>query len=102
MTTESTDPRSAPEGVPQEVMEACFERIGKLEDMLLAKDKDMPTHLQAIHASLIRYPEVVALLRDDEIHQIVKAAEEYVGQKIVAETAKGGGRKVGKVNLDMF
>ena len=43
----------------------CME-IAELEQMLLQQDPGMPTYLQRIHMNLLRHPELVHILKDEQ------------------------------------
>lgn len=98
MTSVSTN-----SNIPPEVLSSVQEKIQLLEAALIAKDPELRTHLQAIHKTLLTYPETVALLRDEEIGTTIRAMEAYTNTKIVEDKVKGtGGSRKQKVNLDMF
>lgn len=78
--------------IPPHVMESLQMHLAKMQTALLAKDPEMPKHLQESHRLLITYPESTQLLDDAEIHDLIKAAEEHTKVRIVEETAKSKGR----------
>lgn len=69
-------------------------RLASLEEALLAKDPMMPTHLAAIHRSLVTHEELVHLLTDDQIGAIVNAQQSHTNTFLAAEvTTKTGSNK---------
>ena len=48
----------------------------------------LPTHLGAIHQSLIQYDELVHLLSDEEIKALVAGQKKHVGVELTKEIVK--------------
>lgn len=87
--------------LPPQVLDRLQLAQNNLATALLARDKDIPTHLSEIHRLLITYPETTLLLDDDEILTLIKAQEHHTQVVIVAETVKGkGGGKRTKISVD--
>jgi len=63
-------------------------RIQHIESKLLEVDPQLPTHLAAIHSSLIQYEELVHLLSDSEIKALVAGQKKHTGTKLTDEIVK--------------
>lgn len=91
---------SAPSAIPAEVLASLNQKLGLLEQALLAKDPQMPNHLRETHRLLISYPESVHLLSDGDIKTVLAAAQEYTQVKIVTEKPKSGTGSKKKISAD--
>lgn len=69
-----------------------IQRMGALEEALLARDPLMKTHLAAIHKQLIQHEELVHLLSDKEIGEIVKAQQHHTGTVLAQESTSKSGK----------
>jgi hypothetical protein len=78
--------------IPPQIMQDLTMRLGNLKQALLDKDPEMPNHLRESHRLLITYPETTHLLDDDEVADLISAAQEYTKVKVVADVAKSSGR----------
>lgn len=76
-------------------------RIETLKESLLANDPQMPTLLAQIHQNLIKYPDLVHLLKEEEIGLIVKGLERHTQITILAEV-KTSAKKLKNVDADMM
>jgi len=63
-------------------------RIAFIEQKLLEQDHLLPTHLAAIHSSLIQYEELVHVLSDAEIKVFLQGNMKHAQVKLVEETSK--------------
>lgn len=63
-------------------------RIGLIQEKLLEVDPQLPTHLAAIHGSLIQYEELVHLLSDTEIKSLIAGQKKHTGTKLTDEITK--------------
>lgn len=63
-------------------------RLALIEEKLLDRDPQLPTHLAAIHSSLIQYEELVHLLSDSEIKALVAGQKKHTGTKLTDEIIK--------------
>jgi hypothetical protein len=88
-----------PASVPASVMAELTQKLGLLEQALLAKDPQMPQHLRESHKLLISFPECSHLLEDSEIHAILEAAQQYTQEKIISEKPRAAGGKK-KISAD--
>lgn len=60
-------------------------RIAEMTAKLHETDPLLPTHLAAIHSSLIQYEELVHLLPDEQIKQLVAGQQKHLGVVLMAE-----------------
>jgi hypothetical protein len=90
MTTELTAP-------PNPQLEAIRQRLGLLEECLLAKDPQMKVHLGEIHRTLIAHEELVHLLSVEEIGKIMEKQQLVTDTSLIAATTGGGTKKAGAV-----
>lgn len=67
-----------------------FSRIDAIESELLKKDPQLPTHLAAIHKTLIQYEELAHLLSDDQIKILFKGQMKHMAVELIKE---GAGKK---------
>lgn len=74
--------------IPPEVFSQLIMKIAEFTSALLAKDPDMPRHLQESHRLLISYPETAHLLDDEEIAELIKGQEALMHTQIVSDAAK--------------
>mgnify|MGYP003533419771 FL=1 len=63
-------------------------RIAHIAANLIQQDPLLPTHLAAIHSSLIQYEELVHLLSDEEIKTFVAGNVRHSGIKLNEEITK--------------
>jgi len=68
--------------VPKDIYDRLDASITALEDALAKRDRES-------HSLLISYPETVALLRPNEVHTLVTAAEEHTKTEIIKQSAAG-------------
>ena len=54
-------------------------QIAELEQQLLQQDPNMPVYLQRIHMNLLKYPELVHLLRDEQRAVIIDGLMQQTG-----------------------
>lgn len=59
--------------------EAICMQIAELEQMLLVNDPGMPTYLQRIHMNLLKQPELVHILKDDQRAVIIDGLMQHTG-----------------------
>jgi hypothetical protein len=71
-------------------------RIQQIGEKLLEKDPLLPTHLGAIHSTLIQYEELVHLLSDEQIKTLIAGQKKHTGNMVVAEITKTSKATVGK------
>lgn len=62
------------------------QRLGYLEEALLAQDPRMKDHLKEIHKLMITHEELVHLLTDEEIAKIMSAQQVVTNTTLVAAT----------------
>lgn len=88
--------------IPPGVMTILQDHMRNLEKALLVNDPQMPSYLKESHRILITHPETVHLLDDEEIGQLITAAQKFTDTQIVAALAKtkSTGRKVNKLSTD--
>ena len=88
--------------IPAGVMDQLKLSMTKLESSLLQDDPDMASYLRESHKLLISYPETVHLLDDQEIHQLIQAAEKHTQTEIIKATAakKSGKSKASQLDID--
>lgn len=87
--------------IPADILTSLQVKLGQLEQSLLKQDPEMKNHLRESHALLITYPETAHLLDDQEIANLVKAAEVWTNTYVVSEAAKGKGTsRKGKKEID--
>lgn len=78
-------------------------RLDQLEAALLANDPQMPGHLREIHKFLQEQPDLLHVLKPEEIGTTMAAMQKYTGialvqDKIKAPTARGG--KAPKISVN--
>ena len=69
-----------------------MQRLGTLEEALLAQDPKMRDHLKEIHRLMIGHEELVHLLKPAEIAKIMTAQQQITNTTLVAATT-GTGKK---------
>lgn len=78
--------------------------LGRLEEMqtrLIAGDAAFVNHLRMIHMDLVKFPELLHILKDEQIGQIVQASARIAQITIAKEsTIKLKRVKAGSVTLD--
>lgn len=86
--------------LPPDVLSQVQMKLADYTQALLAKDPDMPKHLQESHRLLITYPETTHLLDDDEIALLIQGQEKLMNTQIVSDAAKkkGTGRGLTKLS----
>jgi hypothetical protein len=63
--------------------------IAELEQKLLEQDPEMPTYLQRIHMNLLKHPELVHILRDEQRAVIIDGLMQQTGVVLSAvDTSK--------------
>jgi hypothetical protein len=67
------------------------QKIHDLELALNSGDPNIPSHLKAIHTSLINEPELVYLLKEEDIAKIIKGMT--VASGVIISTPKSKGKK---------
>lgn len=76
-------------------------KIAQLREQLLKDTPALPTILQQIKMYLSKNPEVVTLLSEEQIGEIVQAAQRVSQVKIVEAAMKGrGGKKLKDLELE--
>lgn len=74
-------------------------KLTALETALVAADPLMPGHLKAIHKQLIQFPELIHLLKPEDIGGMMAAQKKYTGVRLVSEkVAKASAKR--KVSVD--
>lgn len=78
-----------------EPKDLLLQRLDQLEAALLANDPLMPGHLREIHKFLQEQPELLHVLKPEEIGITMQAMQKYTGialvqDKIKAPAARGG------------
>lgn len=71
-------------------------RIASIQEGLLKQDPLLPTHLAAIHSSLIQYEELIHLLSDEEIATLVAGQVKHTGAMLTSEITKSSKATVAK------
>lgn len=79
MSTENTD------FVKLDVMQ----RIEEIGAKLTEQDPLLPTHLAAIHRSLLEYEELVHVLSDEQIRTLIAGQKKHVQVQLVKEITAG-------------
>ena len=74
--------------IPPDVFAQVKMKLAEYTQALLAKDPEMPRHLQESHRLLLSYPETTHLLEDSEIAEIIKGQEQLMRTQIVSDSAK--------------
>jgi hypothetical protein len=69
-----------------------MQRLGYLEECLIAQDPKMKDHLREIHKLMISHEELVHLLPDSEIAKIMTGQQIITNTTLVAATT-GTGKK---------
>lgn len=80
--------------------EQVQEKIGQLRANLLADTPQLPIILQQIKVYLSKNEEVVTLLTEEEIGDIIRAAQAVSREKIVDSLMKKGGKKLKDTELE--
>lgn len=62
--------------------------IAELEQKLLEQDPGMPTYLQRIHVALLRQPELVHILKDEQRAVIIDGLMQQTGEVFATAAAK--------------
>jgi hypothetical protein len=83
------------------------EKVASLADALLSKHPRMPTLLREIHTTLLKYPEQVTLLAEDDISTLVSALQVQTGISFAASASKPAGvksatAKIKQLGVDAF
>lgn len=63
-----------------------LQRLGYLQEAMLAQDPQIKNHLKEIHRLMITHEELVHLLSDDEIAKIMGAQQIVTNTTLVAAT----------------
>ncbi len=66
--------------------QAIVMSIAELEQKLLNQDPQMPTYLQRIHTSLLKHPELVHILRDEQRSVILDGLMQQTGIELATVT----------------
>lgn len=80
-------------------LDAITMRIAELEASLLAANPMMPTFLRVIHAELLKSPELVHVLTNEQRAVIVAGLQKQTGVEVLAATAAK--RKTPKVQANL-
>lgn len=72
---------------------AILQRLGLLEEALLAQDPEMPRHLGEIHRLLITHEELTHLLSDEQIAIVMSAQQIQTNTTLVASVTGTAGKK---------
>lgn len=70
--------------------EQLQEKVGKLQESLLANHPSMPVLLRDIHNQLKQDPEIVTILSEEMIGIIVQGLMKQTNTQIMASVAKKG------------
>lgn len=73
--------------IPAGVMLALQTQLNNIEKGLLVNDPQLPSYLKETHRTLIAYPETAHLLKDEEMHAILRAQEQWTNTEIIKATA---------------
>lgn len=73
---------------PLTSIEEIQSRLSELENALVSQNPEFRTVLRKIHATLSAEPELLHLLKDEEINVIVRGIEKHSNIQIVQETEK--------------
>lgn len=73
--------------------EQLSEKVGTLKDAILSRHPTLPTLLREIHTTLMKYPEQVTLLSEQEISVIVSGLSVQTGITFAAAATKPAGVK---------
>ena len=85
MNEVTTAGATAGEFTPQDLI---LSRLDGLEQAMLANDPLLPGHLKAIHTQLSQQPELLHLLKPEQIGQVMLGMQRVVGIQLVAEAKK--------------
>ena len=68
--------------------DVLLNKIAELSQRLEEANPDITNYVRDIHRNLLQYPELVHILKPEEVVTIVKAIEINNGEKILDETKK--------------
>lgn len=75
-------------------------RLDEIHSRLKEADPNLPTHLSAIHKTLLQYEELVHILPDEKVGILMQGMAKYKNIKLVEEAAKTRTKK--KQDVDDF
>ena len=93
MTTELANIAEA-EMMPE--FEAICMQIAELEQRLLEQDPQMATYLQRIHMNLLKHPELVHILKDEQRAVIIDGLLQQTGVVLTTTAESAAKATVGK------
>lgn len=59
-------------------------KIAELEQALLSQHPQMPMYLKQIHGELLKYPELVHIMNNEQRSILIKALEKQTGASVFA------------------
>lgn len=59
-------------------------RIGELEAALLSEHPQMPMYLKQIHQELLKHPELVHIMTNEQRALLIRALEKHTGASVFA------------------
>lgn len=81
--------------------EQLQEKLLTYEKALLDRHPTMPTLLQEIHTILLKDPELVTTVSDEQIGKIVAGLEIHTNTKIAKDTVKNSKNSKGLKNISL-
>ena len=76
--------------------EAIKMQIAELQEMLIVNDPEMSSYLQRIHMSLLKQPELVHILKDEQRATIIDGLMQQTGVLLTASTEKSEKASISK------
>jgi hypothetical protein len=73
----------------------------ELQSRLLTANPELPLYLKAIHEQLINQPELLHILKDEDIAAIVQGTAKYSGVVLASESFKKTKAKIAKKGVTM-
>lgn len=79
-------------------------RIGELEQAMLSQHPQMPMYLKQIHQELLKYPELVHIMSNEQRAILVKALEKQTATSIFAATKpkKPTAKQIGNMTAEQL
>lgn len=77
-------------------------RLDEIHSRLKEADPNLPTHLSAIHKTLLGYEELVHILSDEQIGIYMAGMAKYKNIKLVEEASKARSNSRKKLTEDDF
>lgn len=87
--------------VPLTQEQQLLSRLEEMQTKLISGDASFVNHLRMIHMDLVKFPELLHILKDDDIGKIVQAGARIAQITIAKEsTTKLRKTKAGSITLD--